>query len=177
MFGRGAHPSSAIQNLKKKKITYCGAEWPVWPGTSTQGTQALDPDISGWHNRDRRGYGHKEPRQQPPGYPYSGCIFPVLALPNQAPLDRQERIQVEKKKRRCFHWKRRRPSCRRGTCGRQGSQLSPRPLGEHAGPEGAPRLLSQGKLERVEAYQVDWSGDTNDSSHQTTVFFFFYMKN
>lgn len=33
---------------------------------------------------------------------------------------------------------------------------------EHAGPEDAPRLRSQGRSERAGASQADWSGDIDD---------------
>ncbi|KAG7223468.1 hypothetical protein INR49_015572 [Caranx melampygus] len=62
----------------------------------------------------------------------------------RAQVDKRGRIQEGKRRRRCFHWKRRRPNHKRGICGRQGSQQSQKSPGEHAGPEDAPRLRSQG---------------------------------
>lgn len=139
-----ADPSSDIK-VNGLKITYCGAEWPVWPGTGTRGTPPLGLGISGWHNLDRRGYGRREPRQRSPGYPYTGCTSPAPSLTSRGLDGRRRRIREERRMRRwCFHWrKRRRPSCTRGSCGRRGSRLSQKAFGEHAEPEGAPRLRSQ----------------------------------
>lgn len=121
--------------------------------------QLLGPGISGWHNLDRRAYGHREPKQRSPGYPYSGCTSLVLSLLIRAPDDRRGMIQEERKRRRCFHRKMRRQSCKRGTCGHRGCQLGKKAPDQHAGPEGAPRPPYQRRLEKAGASQVDWSGE------------------
>lgn len=128
----------------------------MWPGTGTRGTQPLSLGISGWHNLDRRGYGRMEPRRRSPGYPYTGCTSPAPSLMTRGLDDKRKRIR-EERRRWCFHWRRRRPSCTRGSCGRRGSLLTRKAFCEHAGPEGAPRLQSQRRLERGGAYRAGWS--------------------
>lgn len=162
----GGWTKTSNQSRRVTKITCCGAEWPVWPGTGTRGRRPRHLGRCGWHNLDRRGYGRREPRQRSPGYPNSGCISPVLSPLNRAPIDRGARTRVGRKRRRCFHWRRRRPSCRRGTCERRGLRSSRRALGELAGPEGAPRLLCQRRSERAGASRAE---DERNNSHEITV--------
>lgn len=134
----------------------------MWPWSGTRGTQPLGLGISGWHNLHRRGYGRTEPRRRSPGYPYTGCTSPAPSLMSRGPDDRRRRIQ-EARRRWCFHWRRRRPSCTRGSCGRRGSRLTQKAFCEHAGPEGAPRRQSQRRLERGGECWAGWSEETTNS--------------
>ena len=68
----------------------------------------------------------------------------------------------------CFHWRTRRLSCKRGTCGHRGLRLTLKAFGEHVGPGGAPRLQFPRRLERGGAYQAGWSAEIKGNSRQIT---------
>lgn len=141
----------------------------MWPGTGTRGTQPPGLGISGWHNLDRRGYGRKEPRQRSPGYPYTGCTSPAPSLMTRGLDGRRRRIREERRTRRWCFRRRRRLSCTRGSCGRPGCRPTQKTFGEHAGPEGAPRLQSRRRLERGGGCRAGCSEETINSRNGTKI--------